>query len=197
MTARGLAALAALLAAAALAAGCVPPGSVSRDSYTTIENTPAAAGPAAPATAAPSPAVTPAAPDTGPATILRVIDGDTLDVRVPGGEVKRVRLVHVDAPEDGARRECYGPEATAFVRELLPPRTLVRLERDYTDRGPHGRLLRYVRLPDGELLSVRLAAAGMAEYRLYRPATDTRHADLVEAAEAEARSAGAGLWGAC
>ena len=192
MTARGLAAIAALLAAAALATACVPPGSVSRASYTTIENTPAAG-----ATAAPSPAAATAAPDTGPATILRVVDGDTLDVRVPGGEVKRVRLVHVDAPEDGARRECHGPEATAFVRKLLPPRTLVHLERDYTNSGPHGRLLRYVRLQDGSLLSVRLAAAGMAEYRLYRPATDTLHADLVEAAEAEARSAGRGLWGAC
>ena len=43
----------------------------------------------------------PAAPGTH--VVLRVIDGDTLDVRAPGRGVERVRLACIDAPQRGQK----------------------------------------------------------------------------------------------
>lgn len=44
------------------------------------------------------------------ASVVKVIDGDTIDVRVPNGLV-RVRLLNIDAPEDtGTHHECLGAE---------------------------------------------------------------------------------------
>lgn len=115
---------------------------------------------------------------------------------MPDGEVEDVRLLLVDTPEVHGGVECYGPEATEFVRALLPEGTVVRLERDATDRDFFGRLLRYVHLPDGSMLNERLAAEGFAEFNAYDGA-NVRHAERIEAAEARARASRAGLWGAC
>ncbi|MCL2381233.1 MAG: thermonuclease family protein [Treponema sp.] len=70
------------------------------------------------------------------ATVLRVIDGDTIELA--GGE--RVRFIGIDAPETG---EPGADEATRFVRELVQGRT-VWLEADGADRDRFGRLRRYV-----------------------------------------------------
>jgi micrococcal nuclease len=70
------------------------------------------------------------------ATVLRVIDGDTLEL--VGGE--RVRLIGVDAPEPGRPGAL---EATHFVRERVEGRT-VWLEADGANRDRFGRLRRYV-----------------------------------------------------
>jgi len=75
-------------------------------------------------------------PGLTPATVLRVIDGDTIELA--GGEV--VRLIGVDTPEPG---EPGAGEATRFVRERTEGLT-VWLEADGRDRDAHGRLRRYV-----------------------------------------------------
>ena len=91
---------------------------------------------------------TPASPATATATVVRVIDGDTIDVRIAGRD-ERVRLIGIDTPETvkpEAPVECYGPEASAFTKQLLPEGTPVRLERDVVgtvsrlDRDAFGRL---------------------------------------------------------
>jgi len=70
------------------------------------------------------------------ATVLRVIDGDT--IALTNGEI--VRLIGVDAPELG---EPGADEASRFVRERVEGST-VWLEADGRDRDVHGRLRRYV-----------------------------------------------------
>jgi len=50
-----------------------------------------------------------------PATVLRVIDGDTLEVQI-NGVVERVRLIGVDAPEVGSPG---GTEATRFTQNFV------------------------------------------------------------------------------
>src|SRR4051812_12228425 len=77
-----------------------------------------------------------------------VVDGDTVEVIV-GGRHERVRLIGVDTPEVFVQRgspDCYGPEASAFTKRLLPPGSAVRLERDVVGRDDYGRLLAYVYL---------------------------------------------------
>ncbi|WP_309055182.1 thermonuclease family protein, partial [Streptomyces sp.] len=76
---------------------------------------------------APSAAETPAAPELRGERVVveRVIDGDTVDVRKEG-EVVRVRLLNIDTPETKDPNElveCFGPEATALLEQLLPPGT--------------------------------------------------------------------------
>jgi micrococcal nuclease len=137
-----------------------------------------------------------AAASTG--TVEHVVDGDTVVVAI-GGRDERVRMIGVDTPEvhvqDGAP-ECYGPEASAFTKQLLPPGTAVRLERDVVGRDDYGRLLAYVYLAaDGRMVNQLLVEGGYAQPLTIAP-NATFAARFVAAARA-AESAGLGLWGAC
>lgn len=132
------------------------------------------------------------APD-GSVRIARVIDGDTIELE--GGT--RVRFIGVDTPEVVDSRkavQCFGPEASANTKELLAGGSVI-LERDITDTDVYGRLLRYVYLPDGTFVNLKLVADGYAYANTYPP--DVRHAEEFVAAQAAARAAGRGLWGSC
>ena len=79
------------------------------------------------------------------ARVLRVIDGDTIEVSIEGSE-EDVRYIGVDTPETvkpGAPVECYGPQASAANHRLVEGRT-VRLVFDRERRDAYGRLLAYV-----------------------------------------------------
>lgn len=142
------------------------------------------------------------APDraTERAQVLRVVDGDTIVVRI-GGREERVRYIGLDAPEvanagAGTAAECGGDEARTANELLVAGEDLV-LERDVSDRDRFGRLLRHAWLANGDwrLVGFELVEAGAVEARSYPPDT-TRDAEL-DAAERRARDRGAGIWGAC
>ena len=109
---------------------------------------------------------------TGTVPVARVVDGDTIDVTI-WGETRRVRLLLVDTPEVFGGTECYGPEASEYVRSLLPEGSAVRLERDVTDKDSFGRLLRYVYLEDGRMLNELLLEGGYAT--LYDSGDEEQH----------------------
>lgn len=97
------------------------------------------------------------------ATIVRVVDGDTVDVMVKGEQV-RVRLLNIDAPESVDPKvpdECLGAEAAAHLRELLPVGAEVRLEMDAEPTDGYGRTLAGVFI-DGVLVNAAMAEAGLA-----------------------------------
>lgn len=132
------------------------------------------------------------------------VDGDTIEVVFPPDDRQvDVRLVGIDAPESvrpNSPVECYGPESSARLAELLPPGTPVYLERDVSDTDRFGRLLRHVWVVDdatGEafLISEILVREGFVDARTYQP--DARYEDRLAAAERAAQDDGAGLWGAC
>src|SRR5881392_3119357 len=131
-------------------------------------------------------------------TVERVIDGDTVVVRLPGGH-ERVRLVGIDTPETVDPRkpvQCFGKEASNRTKALLPKGTAVRLERDVEARDHYGRLLAYVyRVADGTFVNLSLAEDGYAQALTIPP--NVAYADRFAAAVADARRAGRGLWGAC
>jgi len=109
--------------------------------------------------------VAPSAASTRSATarIGRVVDGDTLALRSGA----RVRLVQIDTPEVYGGIQCYGSQASAITRRLLPPGTAVTLAAepatDAVDR--YGRLLRYVvRARDGLDVNVYLVRVGATIY---------------------------------
>ncbi|MDP3793405.1 MAG: thermonuclease family protein, partial [Candidatus Uhrbacteria bacterium] len=79
------------------------------------------------------------------ALVVRVVDGDTIDVLI-GGEQLRVRYIGIDTPETVDPRRpvgCFGKEASARNRELVEGKT-VALEKDVSETDRFGRLLRYV-----------------------------------------------------
>ena len=119
-----------------------------------------------------------AGPET--ARVSRVIDGDTIEVTL-GGETQRVRLLLVDTPEVHGGKECYGPEASAYVSSLLAEGSELRLERDVTDVDFFGRLLRYVYLADGRMLNELLVEGGYAT--VYRFPSDVLHEQRLRDAE--------------
>lgn len=136
--------------------------------------------------------------EAGTATVVRVVDGDTLVVDLDGSQ-ERVRLIGIDTPESVAEDrpvECYGVEASERLKELLPAGTTIRLERDVEPRDRYDRLLAYVyRADDNLLINREQVLDGFAEAKEYPPNT-ALSSDLA-AAQRTARAAGAGLWSAC
>lgn len=131
------------------------------------------------------------------ARIVRVVDGDTVVVRLPSGAQPKVRLIGIDAPEV-ASRECGNGRATASLRELAPRGLRVRLVRDShqpnTDR--YGRLLRYVvRARDGKDLDRAQVARGWATVMVVGRGfeRETRYRSEQRAARTHHR----GVWGLC
>jgi micrococcal nuclease len=136
--------------------------------------------------------------DAGEGTVVRVIDGDTVDIRI-GGTTERVRLIGVDTPESVARDrpvQCFGAEASAFTHELLPEGTDVRVERDEVTRDRYGRLLAYVWSElDDVLVNLALVEGGFADAVTF--GDNEALYDVLAAAEAVARAERVGLWAAC
>jgi len=101
-------------------------------------------------------------------TVVNVIDGDTFDIDIPDGrsEHTRVRLLGIDAPETGGEQAgimYFGPEAAEFTKKLtLGKSVIVYLDAPNPTRGKYGRLLAYVKLPDGRFLNEVLLTEGYA-----------------------------------
>jgi micrococcal nuclease len=127
--------------------------------------------------------------------IDRVVDGDTA-VLTSGA---RVRLVQIDTPEVYSEPQCYGPQASAITKRLLPPGTVVYLAAEpATDAvDQYGRLLRYViRARDGLDVNVYLVRIGAASPYFYAHRLG-RYATLLQRLALRARRLHLGLWGRC
>jgi micrococcal nuclease len=136
--------------------------------------------------------------DPAVGTVTKITDGDTIHVRI-GGHDETVRLIGIDTPESVDPRspvECFGLEASAHLRELIPTGTPVRLVRDVEARDRYGRLLAYVhRVPDDLFVNRQMALDGYASVLTFPP--NVAHVDDFVVAVREAREAGRGLWSAC
>lgn len=135
------------------------------------------------------------------ATYVRIVDGDTIIVRV-GGSNERVRLIGINTPElnkpDGPV-ECYATEASNQTESLIGDADgHILLERDVSETDQYGRLLRYVWLvtPQGkQLLNEELVEGGYARAIAYHP--DVKYQSALNRDQTAARQQGRGLWGAC
>ncbi len=133
-----------------------------------------------------------------PATVTHVVDGDTVDLRL-AGEPERARLLGIDTPETvkpNAPVDCFGPEASARTKALLPPGTAVVVQRDREARDRYGRLLVYLwRRRDHLFVNGSLVSDGFA--RTLSIAPNTSHQGDLSARASAARAAGMGLWATC
>lgn len=66
-------------------------------------------------------------------TVIKVIDGDTFDLRTTDGNVLRIRLHGIDAPEF---RQPYGRQSSRFLSDLIDNRevTVLSSKRDHYNR---------------------------------------------------------------
>lgn len=133
-------------------------------------------------------------PRTVSYAVLRVVDGDTLQVARHG--VTTVRVIGIDTPETVDPRkpvECFGPQASARARRLLGG-TRVRLTLDPTQGSvdKYGRTLAYVTLADGRDYGLTMIRGGFA--REYTYDTPYQRQAIYRRAERAARARQRGLW---
>lgn len=141
------------------------------------------------------------------AKVVEIIDGDTLKVRIDEGEgegqVQTVRLIGIDTPETkhpSQPIECYGPDASNRLDEMLPEGRTVYLESDISDTDQFDRKLRYVwfegkRDGNGYLVNEMMVREGFAVVSTFPP--DVAHVDELTHAQDVATFRVAGLWDEC
>ncbi len=129
-------------------------------------------------------------------TVLRVIDGDTIEAE-QGDSIITTRLIGIDSPEVVDPRktvQCFGIEASEKAKELLNGKK-VRLEKDLSqdDRDKYGRALRYVFLQDGTFFNKLMIREGYAREYTYKSNPYIYQTEFLEA-QREAREQKRGLW---
>lgn len=140
-----------------------------------------------------------AAPITSSAaTVVKVVDGDTVDLLDTNRGRIRLRLSGIDAPESvkrGYTVACWGKEASDYAKTQLSGQQVTLLtDPDSDTHDRYGRTLGAILLPDGHNFAVEAVRSGNARPYVYehRPG---RWAAEIAAAEKEARQDSRGLWG--
>ncbi len=140
--------------------------------------------------------------------VVRVVDGDTLEVAFPDGHTEDIRLLGIDTPEVHVETDPdqyegipdtadgrdwlrdWGHKASEFARTRLAGETVrIETDPDADRRGSYGRLLVYV-YDDGRNFNLELIDQGYA--RLYDSPFSLR--STFRSSEATAQENDVGLW---
>lgn len=126
--------------------------------------------------------------DTLVGKVVRILDGDTVEVLDAQKRTHRVRLSAIDAPE---LKQPFGAKAKRVLSDLVAGETLTI---EWHKRDRYDRLIGKLVL-DGVDVNLALVRAGYAHwYRAFAGEQSPHDRRLYEAAETAARSEGAGLW---
>jgi micrococcal nuclease len=128
--------------------------------------------------------------------VTRVLDGDTIEVKLDGGHVQKVRLIGVDTPESVHPRrplEPYAVEASTFLTNLLRGEDVYLIDQEEAAALDfYGRRLAYVyRCPDGMFVNLEIVRQGYGRAYLEYPFA---YEDLFTYYENRAAHASKGLW---
>ena len=139
------------------------------------------------------------------ATVIRVIDGDTVEVRLNNGKTDKVRLLGVDTPETNAKNKpgeygsvtdidclkAWGDKATSYAIDQLDNREVILVLDDEAGlRGYYGRLLAYVEV-DKKDFNRSLVQLGYA--RVYEEGESQRESEY-QKDQSVAQANSIGLW---
>jgi micrococcal nuclease len=116
--------------------------------------------------------------------VVRILDGDTIDILLANNTTRRVRLNGIDAPETG---QPFGKTAKDFLSDLIGGK-IVRVV--VLDEDRYGRAIGDVYTGDGRLVNLQLVTAGLAWHYIQYAADRDDYA----AAERDARLFERGLW---
>ena len=127
--------------------------------------------------------------------VLRVVDGDTIDIDY-NGKKERIRLLCVNTPEsvhpDKKQNIPMGKVASDYAKKRLSDQ-YVDLEFEGRKRGNYGRLLAYVIL-DGNNFNLELVKQGLSPYYTKYGLSEKYDIEF-RAAERYARDQGLHIWG--
>ncbi|MFB5194372.1 thermonuclease family protein [Neobacillus sp. KR4-4] len=130
-----------------------------------------------------------------PATIVKNVDGDTVEINL-NGTVEKVRMLCVDTPETHHPRlgvQPFGPEASEYTRKILAVGTKVEIEPGIGEgRDKYGRLLAYIYV-NGKMFNEMLLEEGLARVA-YIYAPNTQYVDEFYAIQKKAQKKGIGIW---
>lgn len=132
--------------------------------------------------------------NTTKATVVKVVDGDTLSVSI-NGEKHTIRIIGIDTPETVDPRkpiQCFGVAASNRAKELLSSQT-INLETDPTQgtTDKYGRLLRFVWL-NGQDYGLETIRQGYAHEYTYD--VPYKYQTEYKKAQKDAMTAKRGLW---
>jgi len=130
--------------------------------------------------------------------VVRVIDGDTLDIDIPDRQRPhtRVRFWGIDAPEtakpqEGKAAQPFADDAWSLTRRLCDSGSVRVLLDRRQPRDRFDRLLAYLVLPDGTVVNEALLLEGMAKYDARFPHQQLERYELLEK---QARFDKKGMW---
>ncbi len=119
---------------------------------------------------------------------ISVADGDTITVLSENGEILKVRLYGIDAPELGQN---YGENSASATQSLV---LLKKVNLDIQDTDQYGRAVAIVSLEDGLILNEELVKTGQAF--VYNEYCKHPRCIIWKAYEAKAKFERIGLWAA-
>lgn len=129
------------------------------------------------------------------ATIVKNVDGDTVDINI-NGKIEKVRMLCVDTPETHHPRlgvQPFGPEASEYTKKILSVGTKVEIEPGLGEgRDKYGRLLAYIYI-NGKMFNEMLLEEGLARVA-YIYAPNTQYVDEFYAIQKKAQKKGVGIW---
>lgn len=136
-------------------------------------------------------------PKRNAARVIRVIDGDTAEVKIIGGRRVDVRFLGIDTPEVFGGEECGGPQASRALKKRLPRGTRVVLISDPSqdNKDRYDRLLRYVE-KKGRDQAQGMIAAGKGKVYVYNN-DPFKRVKAYRGAQKRAQDADRGIWGSC
>jgi len=132
--------------------------------------------------------------DSAVVQVVRVIDGDTIQVCCVFGDREKVLYIGINTPETKHPTkgvEHFGKEASEANRKLVDGKT-VSLEFDVEQRDRYGRLLAYVFLKDGTFVNAWLVEHGYAQVMTVPP--NVKYQEVFLKLQREAREAKRSLW---
>ncbi|WP_057912283.1 thermonuclease family protein [Peribacillus muralis] len=129
------------------------------------------------------------------AKIDKVVDGDTVKIKLLDGNEETVRLLLIDTPETvhpSKPVQPFGPEASKFTKNLMPAGSTVEVETGIGERDKYGRLLAYFYV-DGKMVNKLLLEKGLARVA-YVYAPNTKYLAELESIQKQAQNARIGIW---
>ncbi|HHV80497.1 TPA: nuclease [bacterium] len=140
-------------------------------------------------------------PKLTPANVTRVVDGDTIEVKIDN-KTEKVKLIGVKCPESTSRLEPYGKESSNFTKKQLSDKR-VYLEFDVQSKDKYLRTLAYVWLKQptkiteeeirSKMFNATLLLEGYAQVMTVPP--NVKYVYHFLKFQEEAREKDKGLWG--
>jgi micrococcal nuclease len=130
------------------------------------------------------------------AFVVRVVDGDTVEIKYTNHRKAKVRLIGVNTPESKdvfkKHKEPFGIEAKEFTIKTLYPGRKVFIETDKDPKDMYDRTLAYIWLDNETMYNQVLLQEGLA--RVYTWMPNNKYEQLFIDTESIAYESRKGIW---